>query len=135
MGVGATVLGIIVFSQIGRIEDLASWLNDFLLLQAALIVSFGLMLPGLVTAVVGSAIWARHARLGHLPFAALSAGFLSLLLARFVKFSPEPTDAPGPHGPTAIFIIVIPVVVLIAVMLLLIGAVRFLRSWRQHERN
>lgn len=135
IGVIATVLGIILFSQLGRIEDVASSLNDFLLLRATVILSFGMTLLGLVAASAGGVIWARHARLRHLPVAALCVGFLGLVLSRFVHMSPEPTDAPGPHGPTAIFILVIPVTVVIAVMLLLIGAVRFLLSRRQHQGN
>jgi hypothetical protein len=128
IGVIATVPGIILFSQLGRIEDL----NNFVLLQAAVTLSFAMMLLGLVAASVGGVIWARHARLRHLPVAALCVGFLGLVLSRFVHMTPEPTDAPGPHGPTAIFLLVIPVTVVIAVMLLLIGAVRFLLSRRQH---
>jgi hypothetical protein len=131
IAVAATVLGVILFSQLGRIDGL----DDFLLLQVWETLTFAMIAVGLAGALAGSAIWARYARLHHLPVAALCVGFLGLVLSRFVHMAPEAADARGPHGPTAIFVLVIPVTIVIAVMLLLIGAARFVLSRRRQQAN
>jgi hypothetical protein len=125
-GVATAGLGILLYTQLGWVDEVAISLKSFALLRAAETSSLVLTVLGLLAALTGGVIWARRARLKQLPIPAVSVGLLAFLLIRFVDINM--------HGPTAIFTFVIPATLAMAVLLFVIGGARFLQSRRQQQR-
>jgi len=124
-GVVTAGLGILLYTQLGRVDEIAIKLNSFALLRAAETSSLPLTVLGLLVALTGGVIWARHAQLKQLPIPAISVGLLAFLLIKFVDVNM--------HGPTAIFTFVTPATLAMAVLLFAIGGARFLQSRRQQR--
>ncbi len=124
-GVATAGLGILLYTQLGRVDEIAIKLNSFALLRAAETASLLLTVLGLLAALTGGVIWARHAQLKQLPIPAVSVGLLAFLLIKFVDIDM--------HGPTAIFTFVTPATLAMAVLLFAIGGARFLQSRRQQR--
>ena len=125
-GVATAGLGILLYTQLGWVDEVAISLKSFALLRAAETLSLVLTVFGLLAALTGGVIWARHAQLRQLPVPAVSVGVLAFLLTKFVDINM--------HGPTAIFTFVIPATLAMAVLLFAIGGARFVRSKRQQQR-
>ncbi len=126
IGIVTAALGIILYTQLDWVNEVAISLKSFALLGAAETTSLVMTVFGLLAALTGGVIWARHARLAQLPIPAVSVGLLALLLIKFVNINM--------HGPTAIFTFVIPATLAMAVLLFVIGGARFLQSRRQQQR-
>lgn len=124
-GVVTAGLGILLYTRLGWVDEIAIRLNSFALLRAAETASLVLTVLGLLAALTGGVIWARHAELKRLPIPAVSVGVLAFLLIRFVDINV--------HGPTAIFTFVTPATLAMAVLLFAIGGARFLQSRRQQR--
>jgi hypothetical protein len=122
VGLSASVFGIILYFQLGRIVDLHV---GFDVLSAAAVLSLCITPLGLLAAVIGGLTWACRAQLAYLLLAAAAVGIVAFLLAEFVNINI--------HGPTAIFIFVIFAGALFCVLILLIASVRFIRAQRQHR--
>jgi len=118
-------LGILLYMRLGWVDELAIWLNSFALLRAAETLSLVLTVVGLLAALTGGVIWARHAQLRQLPIPAASVALLAFLLIKFVDINM--------HGPTAIFTFVTPATLAMAVLLFAIGGARFVQSRRQQR--
>jgi hypothetical protein len=125
-GVLTAALGIILYTQLDWVNEVAISLKSFALLGAAETTSLVMTVVGLLVALTGGVIWARHARLTQLPIPTVSVALLALLLTKFVNINM--------HGPTAIFTFVIPATLAMAALLFLIAAGRFLQSRRQQQR-
>jgi hypothetical protein len=124
VGLSASVLGIMLYFQLGRIVDLRV---GFDVLSTAAILSLCRTPLGLLAAVIGGLTWACRAQLVYLLLAAASVGIVAFLLAELVNINI--------HGPTAIFIFVIFAGALFCVLILLIAAVRFTLARRQQSSD
>ena len=124
-GVVTAGLGILLYTQLGRVNEIAIQLNSFALLRAAETSSLLLTILGLLAALTGGVIWARRAQLKQLPIPAVSVGLLAFVLIKFVDINM--------HGPTAIFTFVTPATLAMSVLLLAIGGARFLQSRPQQR--
>ena len=124
-GVATAGLGILLYVELGWVDEIAIRLNSFALLSAAETLSLALTTAGLLAALTGGVIWARHAQLRQLPIPAVSVALLAFLLVKFVDINM--------HGPTAIFTFVTPATLAMAVLLFAIGGARFVQSRRQQR--
>lgn len=124
-GIVTAGLGILLYTRLGWVDEVAISLNSFALLRAAETASLVLTVVGLLAALTGGVVWARHAQLRQLPIPAVSVALLAFLLIKFVDINM--------HGPTAIFTFVTPATLAMAVLLLAIGGARFLQSRRQQR--
>jgi hypothetical protein len=122
-GGAAAGLGVFLYTRLGWVNDFAISLNSFALLRAAETTSLLLTVLGLLAALTGGVLWARHARLQQLPVPAALVCVLAFVLIKFVDINM--------HGPTAIFTFVTPAILAMAVLFCAIGASRFLQSRRQ----
>jgi hypothetical protein len=119
-GVSAAALGVIVLSQLERIEG--HRLGSMDLLEFAVTLGIPMTVLGLLAALAGGVIWACRARLVHVLYAAVSVGIVAFLLAEFVDVNV--------HGTTAIFGFVIFAGAVGCAGILLIAVVRFLSRLR-----
>jgi hypothetical protein len=124
-GVVTAGLGILLYARLGWVDEVAISLNSFALLRAAETLSLVLTVVGLLAALTGGVIWARHVELRQLPIPASAVALLAFLLIKFVDINM--------HGPTAIFTFVTPATLAMAVLFLAIGGARFLQSRRQQR--
>jgi hypothetical protein len=124
-GVATAGLGILLYTRLGWVDEIAIRLNSFALLRAAETLSLALTISGLLATLTGAVIWARHAQLKQLPIPILSVALLAFLLIKFVDINV--------HGPTAIFTFVTPATLAMAVLLFAIGGARFVQSRRQQR--
>jgi hypothetical protein len=99
-------MGVILFTQLGRLVDLR--VND-MVFNGAVLASFVASLGGSLTALVDSVIWARRAVTQYVLRAAVSIGAATLLVGLLVNVNI--------HGPSAILILLIPLAVLDALLL------------------
>lgn len=120
IGITASTLGIILNFQLDRIVDLRMGLS---VLNTAAIASLAMILLGLLAALIGAVTWACRAPLVYLPLSGVSAGVVAFLLAELVNINI--------HGPTGVFLFVVPACVLACALILLIAAVRFLLPRRR----
>jgi hypothetical protein len=97
IGYGSAVVGIVLYTQLGRIVDLR--LGDHVL-DAVVISSFASTFGGLLTAIVGSAIWARRTPTRQPLKIAVLVGVGSLLLCLAVDVNV--------HGPSAMLMFLVP---------------------------
>ena len=121
-GLMSAVLGIILFTQLGTIEGIV---RSIVLLDAAVILSFSMTLLGLLAASIGAVIWASRTPVIYLAVSGGSVVLLAFLLAEVVNINV--------HGPTEIFLFVIPMLAVSAAVLSVIAAVRYMRSRWKHQ--
>jgi hypothetical protein len=121
-GSSATLLGIILYVELGRISGLRLGLA---VLNTAAISSISMTLLGLLAALIGGLVWAYHARLVYLPLSGVPLGVAAFLLAELVNINI--------HGPTGILMFVVFTGLLGSALILLIAAVRFALSRRQRS--
>jgi hypothetical protein len=94
-------------------------------LNTAAILSHSLTVLGLLAILIGGASWACRAPLGYSLLSGVLVGVVALLLAELININI--------HGPTAIFLYVIFAGSLGCALILLIAAIRFALSRRQHQ--
>jgi hypothetical protein len=80
VGISLAVLGMILFSQLGRIVNLRV---SNTLLNTAAILSFSMTLLGLLGTLIGGVAWARRAPTVQVLWSAAAAGVTAILLAIF----------------------------------------------------
>lgn len=97
IGYASAAVGIVLYTQLGRIVDLR--LEDNVL-DAVVISSFAATFGGFLTAIVGSAIWARRTPTRQPLKIAVLIGVGSFLLCVAVGVNI--------HGPTALLMFLIP---------------------------
>lgn len=98
----------ILFTQLDRFAGVS---RSFDLLDIAAVGGMAATLLGLLTAVVGSVIWARRASTSQVVTAAVLIFTATVLIVSLV--------AVNIHGPSAILVFVVPFSVLDAILLLL----------------
>jgi hypothetical protein len=117
IGTTATALGIILEFSLDGIVDARLGLS---FLNVASTVSLSMTILGLVSVLIGGAIWACHAPLAYLPLAGFSAAILVFVLAEVVQINI--------HGWTGILMFVVLAGSVGCVLILVIAAVRFALS-------
>jgi hypothetical protein len=123
IGISMSVLGIILNFQLDRIANLRM---NFMVLNAAAILSISMTVIGLLSVLIGVVAWAWRAPLFSLMFAGLSVGVLAFFVAEFVNINV--------HGPTALFAFIDLAGMLGCALILSVAAIRFVLSRRQHQR-
>ena len=119
-GIWASALGIILYTQLGRIEEAAHSLGVPWVLGVFVDISLVATVGGLLCALTGGVIWGRRAPLNQVPVAAAIVALVGFLLSKFVNVNM--------HGPTAIFVFVIPAAAAMAVLFVLITVIRLVES-------
>jgi hypothetical protein len=121
IGISATALGIILYSQLDRIVKLRV---GFTIINGAAVLSISMTLLGLLAALIGGVTWAWRAPLVRLLLSGVSMGVVAFLLDELVDINI--------HGPTALFMFVVVAGVFGCALILLIAATRFVLSrWRR----
>jgi hypothetical protein len=93
IGISATALGLLLFSQLHRIEG--HRLGSMDLVEAAVTFGIPMILLGLVATLAGGVIWAWRARLVYVLCWGVSVGIVAFLLGEFVDVNV--------HGEMAMF--------------------------------
>lgn len=119
-GVLVTSLGIVFYSQLEQIVEVSRSPNT---VNAAAILSFTATILGLLLALAGSALWASTAPLARVFVSGVSVATLAILLIVLVNVNV--------HGPTALFLFVIPAAIVCAALLLLKATSRYLGAREQ----
>jgi hypothetical protein len=114
IGASVSVSGIILYFELGRIEELRLSLTA---LNIASILSISMTLLGLVAVLIGGLAWARSAPLVHLLWTGVSAGVVAFLLAVFAGINI--------HGPTGVLVYVVFAGALGCVLILLVALDRY----------
>ena len=123
IGISVSVLGIILNFQLDRIANLRM---NFMVLNAAAILSIFMTVIGLLSVLIGVVAWAWRAPLFYLMFAGLSVGVLAFFVAELVNINV--------HGPTALFMFIYLAGMLGCALILSVAAIRFVLSRRQHQQ-
>lgn len=119
LGVASAILGIILYSQLGRI--------GYVWLDISVVLSFAMTLIGLLAVLIGSVILAYRASIAWLFSSGLVVGVVGFLIGEFGDINI--------HGPTAILMFVVFAAVGIGGVLVLIAVTRFVSSRLKREQN
>ena len=84
VGISASVLGIILYSQLGRVADLRM---SLWVLNLAAALSLSMTLLGLLAILVGGILWAWRAPLAQVPLAGVSVGIVAFSLVEFANIN------------------------------------------------
>jgi len=118
-GSAASVLGMILFSQLGNIANLRA---SGAVLNGSAILSISLTLLGLLATLIGCVAWARRAPVSQALQVGFVTGVATLLLAALVNINV--------HGPTAIFLFVVLAGVIGSASILIVAGGRFVHRDR-----
>jgi hypothetical protein len=82
LGISASVFGIILYSQLGRVANLRM---SLWVLNLAAALSLSMTLLGLLAILVGGILWAWRAPLAQVPLAGVSVGIVAFSLVEFAN--------------------------------------------------